>query len=255
MQCLQGDAQAAKGSNSGNTQAEMKLGNTKIKPTSAQQLQPTLSGVQSNGGSKVSQPADNSVPRLINKSPRKQYKSSKIAIDHKEVRKGPGKRRLLEKEPQWIRKKQAKPKLKSPSKPCSNIAPKPKAKRAAKGSKLKKQPVASVSMPGENATREETTPKPQTSNVHGELPAENSRIGEMEHIASDVYEDHMYVPEWLRLDLQRIKREKLAISSDRVELGSSVALGQQVLFPLLQDLHVKSRGKTFTMGRGLHVGR
>ena len=107
--------------------------------------------------------------------------------------------------------------------------------------------------------------------AHVALSSPQSRFEEGQHAAqrTAVHEQNMDLPNktppminsqwaskpsWLRQELQRLEEQHSLVSSSSFQEAGS-AIGQRVMFPLLDDLHLTARGKSFCVAAGLCVGR
>ena len=189
---------------------------------------------------------------------KKQAKPRERAEDHGKGRESSEKRQLDENGPQWKTKKKAKPGVRKPPKPSPDTASGPIAKQTAGRPEFREHSSQSLGIAGippgcnQPASRE-ATPQPPAKSSEVRFVVQSNEFGRSEQMSRDEYPSEM--PECLRKELTRVDKGKLVISTERLVLGSSVAIGERILFPLLEDLHVGSRGKTFTLNTGLHVGR
>ena len=208
-------------------------------------------------GSPSPQEADEAVTKLA--------KPRERATDQKKGREASQKGRVDEEGPRWKMKKKFKPKKRKNSEPSPNAASNLNPEQADGRPKLKKQPFRFARTPPECSQPEskDTIPQPparslegQAKALEGQTLAQNNAFERLQQTSRcDIDEYPSSLPEWLKMEFTCIHEEKLVISPKRLMPGSSIANEQKILFPLLEDLHCRSRGKIFTMSTGLHIGR
>ena len=173
------------------------------------------------------------------------------------------KRHADENEPKWRTKKKAKPEGAKVPRARGRPGKKPKAGPCAERSLLgKQQTKTAVGSKGFRKPRNvldssaaEGLQSQAMCTPKSKILAGTETLGSSDQKSILASENQISAPAWLRDEIVRIEEEFTVIASGGLAPGSPAAIGQRIVFPLLEDLHVNFKGKVYSVCQGLHVGR